>query len=154
MTITHDAFRIAGAAVRHETTPIKHLVRTSFGVMRERHALFLMLKSETGQVGVGESWINFPRWAYIDRTAAFEQAIIPWLEDRAIENVAETLTELYQNLIGGARQSGTVGPLLSALCAVELALWDLAAQMMDRPLASLLFDESQPQGAGIREWHQ
>ena len=42
--------------------------------------------------------------------------------------------------MGAAQQSGTVGPLLQAICAIELALWDLQAQQASLPLARLLFE--------------
>ncbi|MEM7119174.1 MAG: mandelate racemase/muconate lactonizing enzyme family protein [Chloroflexota bacterium] len=141
MSISHKPFQIVAAKARHESNPIQHVIKTAFGIMKARHAVFLLLENEAGQIGVGESWINFPVWGHRTRIAAFETAIIPWLEGRVVENVVETVGKLFQLLEGPARQSGTIGPMLSALCAVELALWDLAAQGEGKPLAHLLFDQ-------------
>jgi L-alanine-DL-glutamate epimerase-like enolase superfamily enzyme len=132
--------RISSARVIHRQVPVERQVRTAFGVMDSRHAVFLVAEDDAGRRGVGESWVNFPGWAPWERVAAFERAIIPWLTGREVEGVGECVAELWSALVGPARQSGTRGPLLSALCAVELALWDLAAQREERPLAAMLFD--------------
>ena len=135
----HPPFVVQQATVRHETTPISQPVKTAFGAMHERHAVFLLLRSAQRQVGVGESWINFPHWAPWERAAAYEQTIIPWLTGREVNNVITTVQELYAALRGPAVQSGTVPALVQALCGVELALWDLAAQGAGLPLSQLLF---------------
>ena len=72
--------------------------------------------------------------------AAFERAIIPWLVGREVDDVPSTVVALYRALVGPAQQSGTIGSMLGALCAVELALWDLAAQEAGMPLSRLLFE--------------
>jgi len=132
--------RIKQASVRHESVPIDHPVKTAFGTMTERHAVYLVVRDDAGHQGIGESWVNFPAWGPWERIAAFEHTIIPWLENREVEDVAATADGLYAALRGPAVQSGTVGPLLGALCAVELALWDLAAQNEGVSLAQMLWD--------------
>lgn len=108
--------------------------------MNKRHAVFLLIGDTSGNVGAGESWINFPVWAHLDRLNIFDEAIIPWLVNRSVTHIPDTVDALYRLLEGPARQSGTVGPLLCALCAVELALWDLAGQAEGKPLAEILFE--------------
>ncbi len=134
-------FKISEANVKHERTPITHHVKTAFGVMKERHAVFLILKDEANRMGLGESWINFPRWAPWERMAAFEQAFLPYLRGRQVENIPAFITEMYRAFVGQTRQSGTMAPLVQALCAVELALWDLEAQNAGLPLAQHLFEQ-------------
>ncbi|MFH1085009.1 MAG: mandelate racemase/muconate lactonizing enzyme family protein [Chloroflexota bacterium] len=131
---------IAKGWVRHEQAAITRQVRTAFGTMDARHAVFLVLQDEAGRRGVGESWVNFPAWAPWERRSALERGLIPWLVGQAVEDVPTCMERLYRAFRGPAQQSGTLGPLLQALCAVELALWDLAAQQAGVPLASLLFD--------------
>ena len=131
---------IEHARAQHLQVPIDHPVKTAFGTMHERHALFLYVEDVDGHCGIGESWVNFPVWAPWERRAAYERVIIPWLQSREVQDVPATMAELYGALRGPAQQSGTLGPLLSALCAVELALWDLAAQNAGRPLARLLYE--------------
>jgi L-alanine-DL-glutamate epimerase-like enolase superfamily enzyme len=67
---------------------------------------------------------------------------MPWLQGRVVKHVPDTIVALYGVLLGAAQQSGTMGSMLAALCAVELALWDLAGQVEGKPLARLLFAES------------
>ena len=135
----YPPFVVQQATVRHERTAIPQPVKTAFGTMHERHAVFLLLSSAQKQVGVGESWVNFPHWAPWERVAAYEQSIIPWLTGREISDVITIMQELYAALRGPAVQSGTVPALVQALCGVELALWDLAAQAAGLSLSQLLF---------------
>ncbi len=51
--------RVEAKVVR---TPIAVPVRTSFGMMRDRPALFLRVTDADGAAGFGEVWCNFPRW--------------------------------------------------------------------------------------------
>lgn len=132
--------RITGASVLHKEVQSEQEVKCAFGTMSSRHAVFLTLEDDAGRRGVGESWVNFPIWAPFERVAAYERAIIPWLKGRAVEDVAECIRELWSAFLGPARQSGTRGALLSTICAVELALWDLASQRDEEPLCALLFD--------------
>jgi len=133
-------FAIRSACVVHRRTPIASPVKTAFGVMRERHGVFLVLRDEDGREGTGESWVNFPAWAAWERVAAFEHAFVPRLDGADVEDIPSFIRETYRIFAPPAVQSGTVGPLLQALCAVELALWDLDAQRTGLPLARLLFD--------------
>jgi L-alanine-DL-glutamate epimerase-like enolase superfamily enzyme len=109
--------------------------------MKERHALFVVVEDETGRRGVGENWVNFPFWSPWERAAAFEHAFAPYLQGREAGDIPSFILEMYRAFVGPALQSGTVGPLLGALCAVELALWDLDAQAAGLPLSRHLFDD-------------
>lgn len=109
--------------------------------MSTRHAVLLLLYDERGHCGLGESWVNFPPWAPWERRAAFREVLIPALTDRQVDDIPLFVTQVYTNMLGMAEQSGTVGPLLQAICAVELALWDLRAQQESVPLARLLFQK-------------
>ena len=132
-------FTITSADVRHEQAPIDHPLKTSFGIMSSRHAVFLILHDDAGRQGIGESWVNFPHWAPWERIAAFERAFIPYMTGRHVVDVPQFVARMYRVFVGPAVQSGTVGPLLGALCAVELALWDLQAGAAGLPLAAHLW---------------
>ena len=135
------SFRIKRAHVRHVETPIAKPVVTAFGTMTSRHAVFLVVEDDAGNTGVGESWVNFPHWAAWERVATFEHAFIPYLAGKEVDDVAAFCRTMYAAFRGPAVQSGTVGTLLAAVCAVELALWDLAARREGLPLNRLLFDD-------------
>lgn len=131
---------IQHCSVRHERVPIAHPVKTAFATMTERHAVFIEVRDADGRVGVGESWVNFPTWAWAERIAAFEQAIFPYIATQSIDSIEDAMAEAYRAFSGPAHQAGTIGPLIQALSAVEMALWDLSAQQENLPLAKLWFE--------------
>ena len=145
--------KIRNAQVHHLQVPIENPVRTSFGVMDSRHAVFLTIEEQSGLRGIGESWVNFPHWAPWERVIAFERAFIPYLTGRDVPDVPSFVREMARAFRGPALQSGTFGPYLQSLCAVEMALWDLAARVENVPLNQLLFDDPAPSvrvyGSGI-----
>ncbi|MEI8315174.1 MAG: mandelate racemase/muconate lactonizing enzyme family protein [Verrucomicrobiota bacterium] len=130
---------IQAAKVYRLEAPVEAVVRTSFGVMNKRTALLLSLRDRDGLVGWGESWVNFPAWAAAERQLAFEQAYLPYLKGRQIDDIPSFITEMAHAFIGPARQAAATGPLVQALCAVEVALWDLQAQRAGKSLAQFLF---------------
>jgi L-alanine-DL-glutamate epimerase-like enolase superfamily enzyme len=104
----------------------------------------LEITDENGRVGIGESWINFPSWAPWERRAAFEQAMIPYLRGRTCDDIHTFIVEMARGLRGPCVQSSTIGPMVQALCAVEIALWDLSAKAQNLPLSKLLFTDPAP----------
>ena len=145
--------RIRDARVHHLQVPIENPVRTSFGVMDSRHAVFIVLEDTTGVQGIGESWVNFPRWAPWERALGFEKGYIPYLKGQEVKNIGSFIASTSAAFRGPALQSGTLGPYLQAICAVEMALWDLAAKMEGVPLSKLLFRDPEKSvrvyGSGI-----
>jgi D-galactarolactone cycloisomerase len=141
------AIKIRDARIYHLSVPVRGMVKMSFGAMDRRHLLFLELTDDEGRLGVGESWVNYPRWAACERRAAFEQVYIPYLKGRTCTDVHAFIVEMARSLRGPCVQSLTIGPLIQALCGVELALWDLMARAQNVPLSRLLFDDPAP---GVR----
>jgi D-galactarolactone cycloisomerase len=131
--------KIKNAQVHHLRVPIETPVKTSFGIMDSRHAVFLILEDESGLQGIGESWVNFPKWAPWERVFAFEKGYIPYLKGQKVKDIASFIVDMASAFQGPAQQSGTMGSYLQALCAVEMALWDLAAKIENIPLNKLLF---------------
>ena len=132
--------KIKDAHAIHLSAPIENPIKTSFGVMDSRHAVFLVLEDEHGLQGIGESWVNFPKWAPWERVLAFKKGYIPYLKGREVEDIASFIMDMAEAFRGPAQQSGTMGAYLQAVCAVEMALWDLAARMERVPLNRLLFE--------------
>lgn len=135
------AIRIGRAAVHHFEVPIERAVKTSFGTMTGRHLVLLELADEHGNTGIGESWTNFPAWAALERVAAFKTALLPYLKGRQAAGIPLFIRNMAATFRGPALQSGTMGPLLAALCAVEMALIELAAKRKKVPVCKLLFDD-------------
>ena len=134
--------KIKQAAVYHLEVPIKQAVKTSFGAMTARHLVLLELVDEQGHTGFGESWTNFPAWAPLERVAAFKTAFLPYLNGKEVADVPSFVLTMAKTFLGPALQSGTMGPLVSALCAVDMALIELAAKRKNLPIRRLLFGDS------------
>jgi D-galactarolactone cycloisomerase len=130
---------IREAKLYHLQAPVEHAVRTSFGIMTARHLVLLELRDELGNRGFGESWINFPAWAPAERIAAFRTAFLPYLKGKEVAGIPEFVRNMAKAFRGPAVQSGTVGPLMSSLCAIEMALIELEAKRKRLPIAKLLF---------------
>jgi L-alanine-DL-glutamate epimerase-like enolase superfamily enzyme len=136
--------KIKDAQVYHLSVPLDHPVKTSFGTMDTRHLIILEITDENGNSGIGESWVNYPKWAAWERRAAFEQVLIPYLRGRTCGDIHTFMVEMAQDLRGPSVQSNTTGPLIQALCGIELALWDLMAKVRNMSLSKLLFTNPTP----------
>ena len=113
-------------------------VRTSFGVMRERPALFVHVEDEEGAVGWGEVWCNFPDCGAEHRANLIETVFAPLLEGRPAADPPRTSRELVERTAVLAIQSGEPGPVHQCIAGLDIALWDLAARRAGRPLWRLL----------------
>jgi D-galactarolactone cycloisomerase len=133
------AMTLAEARLYHLQAPVEQAVKTSFGVMTARHLVLLELRDEQGNAGFGESWINFPSWAPAERVAAFQTAFLPYLKGKEVGDIVTFIRAMAKAFRGPAVQSGTVGPLMSSLCAVEMALIEIAARRKKLPICKLLF---------------
>ena len=124
--------------------PVESVVRTAFGSMTKRTALLLSIRDQDGVTGWGESWVNFPAWAAAERQIAFTQAYLPYLKGRKVADIPPFIREMARAFVGPAQQAAATGPLVQALCAVEIALWDLQAQRAGQSLAQQLFRKPAP----------
>lgn len=118
--------------------PCETPVRTSFGTMFDRPAVFVRLESSDGAVGLGEVWSNFPSCGAEHRGKLLETAIFPALMERQYSDPAacfEKLTERFERL---AIQTGEFGPIAQCIAGIDGALWDLVAKRADAPLYHFL----------------
>ena len=127
--------RVAAHLYRY---PLEDEVRTSFGVMRERPALFVHVEDEEGTVGWGEVWCNFPDCGAEHRARWIETVFAPLLEGRAVADPAAASRELAAKTAVLAIQSGEPGPVHQCIAGLDIALWDLAARRARRPLWRML----------------
>jgi len=132
-------FTITTTAIHHLCADSDRVIKTSWGVMGQRHAIFIELRDDKGGRGWGESWVNFPVYSPFVRLAAFQQAYFPYLQGREVTDVRAFMTQMFKVFIGPAIQANNVGSLIAELCAVELALWDLEAQAKNLPMSKLWF---------------
>lgn len=114
--------------------PIATPVRTSFGTMSDRPALFVRVEDADGAVGWGETWCNFPSCGAEHRARLIDSVLTPLLMDRTFDGPAQAFEWLTDRTAILAIQSGELGPLAQAISGVDLALWDLCARRAGQPL--------------------
>ncbi len=117
--------------------PIAVPVRTSFGTMHDRPAVFLRLEDADGAYGWGEAWCNFPACGAEHRARLLESVLVPLLLGRRL-SPERGWTELSRAVEVLALQADEPGPLAQSVACVDLALWDLAARRAQTPLHAVL----------------
>jgi len=118
--------------------PVETPVRTSFGIMRDRPALFVRIEDGDGVAGWGEIWCNFPVCGAEHRARLVQSVFAPLLEGRALESPADMSRELLRRTAVLAIQSGEPGPIHQCIAGLDIALWDLAARRARQPLWRML----------------
>lgn len=118
--------------------PVARPVTTSFGVMRDRPAVFIRAEDSEGRIGWGEAWCNFPSVGAEHRARIVEQVLAPIVADRPCGDPAEVFDLLTERTAVLALQCGEPGPFAQAIAGVDIALWDMAAQRAGEPLWRLL----------------
>lgn len=114
--------------------PIATPVRTSFGTMHDRPAVFVRVEDRDGAAGWGEIWCNFPSCGAEHRAKLVDTVMAPLLTSRAFDGPAEAFDWLTQRTAVLAIQSGEPGPMAQAIAGIDLALWDLCARRAGQPL--------------------
>lgn len=123
-------------------SPIETPVQTSFGVMTDRPALYLLLEDDQGNIGVGEIWCNFPTCGAEHRQRLLETTILPALLGKERESPQQCYHTLKAQFKRLAIQSGEQGPIAQCIAGVDIALWDLVAKRLSLPLHKLLGSRS------------
>ncbi|WP_338050888.1 MULTISPECIES: mandelate racemase/muconate lactonizing enzyme family protein [Ramlibacter] len=114
--------------------PIETPVRTSFGTMHDRPAVYVRAEDLDGAVGWGEIWCNFPSCGAEHRARLLESVLAPLATSRAFTGPAEAFAWLTDRTAVLAIQSGEHGPMAQAIAGIDLALWDLCARRAGQPL--------------------
>lgn len=131
-------FRIESLRALVYRCPIDTPVVTSFGLMRDRPMVLVRAQDETGAVGWGEIWCNFPSVGAEHRARLLTEVIAPRLTGRTWTSPQEVFAELSAATSVLALQSGEAGPFAQTLAGIDLALWDLVARRAGEPLWRLL----------------
>ncbi|GAB1578866.1 mandelate racemase/muconate lactonizing enzyme family protein [Bordetella petrii] len=118
--------------------PVEQPVRTSFGVMHDRPAVFVRVEDRDGAHGWGEVWCNFPACGAEHRARLVDSVLRPLLVGRAYAAPAEAYAHLSAATAVLALQAGEPGPMAQAIAGVDLALWDLCARRAGQPLWAFL----------------
>ena len=115
-------------------TPIKDSVRTSFGTMTERAAVFVRVEDSDGAHGWGEIWCNFPNPSAEYRARLFTEIVAPRALGRTLEDPRTLWREIDAALHVLRIQSGDAGGFSSAAAGLDMAIHDLCARKIGRPL--------------------
>src|SRR5262245_7188094 len=113
---------------------IKEPVRTSFGTMTERVAVFVRVEDSEGARGWGEIWCNFPNASAEHRARLFADNVAPRALGRPIDDPVALWSEIDRALHVLRLQSGDPGALSAAAAGLDLAIHDLAARRRGLPL--------------------
>lgn len=136
--------------VRVEAWVLRHAiatpVRTSFGVMHDRPAVFVRVQDADGWEGWGEVWCNFPACGAEHRARLVETIMAPLLSGRRFEGPVDAFRYLTQETAVLAIQCAEPGPIAQAIAGVDQALWDLVARRRGQPLWRVLGGHSDEVG--------
>lgn len=118
--------------------PIAQAVETSFGIMRDRPALLVRVEDRDGAFGWGEVWCNFPTVGAEHRARVVENCVAPLLLGRSWDHPAQAFEELTRRLRILGIQCGEPGTMAQTIAGIDIALWDLTARRLGKPLWKVL----------------
>lgn len=114
--------------------PIQEPVRTSFGTMAERVAVFVKVEDSDGAHGWGEVWSNFPTASAEHRALLFAEIVAPRALGKSLDDPVALWAEIDRGLHVLRLQSGDAGALSAAAAGLDLAIHDLRARKHGLPL--------------------
>lgn len=112
-------------------------IAMAFAPLSHRSMVLVEVHTEDGLVGYGESWTNFPPWAASERVATLRHGVFPLLVGKDARRITGLHRALCRQLEPIGRQWGAPGPIMQAISAVDLALWDLAGRAAGRSVCWL-----------------
>lgn len=129
---------IVDARLRVLRTPASGGIAMSFAPLRYRAIVLVEVRTADGRTGYGESWINYPPWAAQERVATLRDGVFPLLRGKDARHITAIHADLCSQLEPLGRQWGAPGPIMQAISAVDVALWDLAGQAAGQAVSGLL----------------
>lgn len=109
----------------------------SCGVLTHRNMGLIRITTEDGTEGWGETSINFPTWAYRERTATIEEGLTPLLIGEPAHEVMRLREKMVDATLPFTRM-WSEGAIAQAISGVEIALWDILGKDLGKPIAALL----------------
>jgi len=118
--------------------PIDTPVQTSFGIMRDRPAVFVRITDADGAVGWGEIWCNFPTVGAEHRARLVDTLFAPLLVGEIFASPEAAFVVLTARTEVLALQTAEPGPIAQCIAGLDIALWDLHARRLQQPLWRVL----------------
>ncbi|CAM9929798.1 unnamed protein product [Phaeothamnion confervicola] len=122
--------------------PIETPVQTSFGIMRDRPAVFVRVTDSEGAEGWGEVWCNFPTVGAEHRARMVDSVFAPLLVGKAFASPELAFLALTAQTEVLAIQAAEPGPVAQCIAGLDIAMWDLHAKRLGTPLWKLLGGKS------------
>lgn len=117
--------------------PLQQPLRLAWGAMHHRHFGLVIVETDGGISGVGETSVNFPGWAIVERKATLEEGLKPLL----IGEDPLDVEGIWQKIYRAFARLGVLwgkGAVMSAIGGVDIALWDIAGKASSQPIYALL----------------
>lgn len=133
---------IADLKVHLLEAPLDDPIGMSFGSLTARRSALVEIIDTDGEVGWGEGWANYPAWAGHERVQSIVTGLRPMLLGRSAGHIVQIYQQLVRQLVPLGRQWGAVGPMMQAISAVEMALWDLTGKVTGKSVGMLLGGQS------------
>lgn len=116
----------------------KEPIGMAFTELNQRALVLVAITAADGTTGYGESWVNHPSWAGLERLATFHRGVLPLLREQEAAPITTIHERLLKALVPLGVQWGAPGPIMQALSGLNLALWDLLGKVQGMSVADLL----------------
>lgn len=122
--------------------PIDNPVRTSFGIMKDRPAVFVRLEDAEGCFGWGEIFANWPAAGAEHRVSLLEMDVAELVLGKQFQRPGELFYYLDKATSIRALQCGEWGPFRQVIAGLDTALWDMFARRAGKPLSTYINNEA------------
>lgn len=113
-------------------------VATSFGVMRDRPAVFVRIEDRDGTFGWGEIFANWPSAGAEHRARLLMEDIADLVLGAELREPSDLYRKLARETHIRALQCGEWGPFRQVIAGLDIAAWDLFARRAGIPVRLLL----------------
>lgn len=118
--------------------PVETPVATSFGLMRNRPAVFVRLEDDKHNFGWGEIFANWPVAGAEHRANLLMEDIADLVLGTRLDGPADLFYKLKRETRIRALQCGEWGPFNQVIAGLDIAVWDLFARRKGVPMVKLL----------------
>jgi|LSQX01.2.fsa_nt_gb D-galactarolactone cycloisomerase len=117
---------------------LEYPIRSALGEWKHRNAMNIVIETNEGIFGLGETFVNFPQWSHFERKATVLEGVrslLIGLNPLNISHIHETLERI---LIRIGTQWGAAGIMYQVLSGVDIALWDIKGKWENVSVHKLL----------------
>ena len=114
--------------------PTVRPVATSFGIMRDRPAVFVRIEDTDGGFGWGEIFSNWPAAGAEHRANLLMKDVAQLVLGTSVQAPTDLFHKLESETRIRAIQCGELGPFRQVIAGLDIAVWDLFARHSGLPL--------------------